>query len=129
MNRIFQVKLFSQSREIVRISVHIVTIPRLGRTAVPAPVMRDNSIALLAEEQHLSVPVVRGERPAVTEHYGLAFSPVLVVNLRTIFGGNGGHNALLLVICFTTATCTGKAGNAFDEGGWECKCKRATPLN
>src|ERR1700694_5742723 len=92
MNRIFQVKLFSQSREIVRISVHIVTIPRLGRTAVPAPVMRDDSITLLAEKQHLSVPVVRGERPAVAEHHGLPGSPIFVVDLRSVFCSDCRHD-------------------------------------
>src|SRR6202521_2994865 len=97
MNRIFQVKLFSQSREIVGISVHIVTIPRLGGTAVPAPVMRNDSIALLAEEQHLSVPVVRGKRPAVTEHYGPSRAPVLVVNLRAVFCRDRRHKSFSLV--------------------------------
>src|SRR6266849_2217121 len=98
MNRIFQVKLFSQSREIVRISVHIVTVPRLGGTAVPAPVVRDNSIALLAEEQHLSVPVVRGKRPAVAEHYGLALSPVLVVNVGAVFCRERRHKGFSSVV-------------------------------
>src|SRR6266849_1954642 len=102
MNRIFQVKLFSQSREIVRISVHIVTVPRLGGTAVPAPVMRDDSIALLTEKQHLSVPVVRGKRPAVTEHNGLALSPVLVVNLRAVSCRDRRHKGFSLVV---TVSC------------------------
>src|SRR6266851_3052749 len=125
---VLQVKLFGKHREIVGVGVHVIAVPGLCGTAVPSPIVRDDPITTLAEEQHLSVPVVCGERPAVTEHDGLALSPVLVVNLRTVFGGNGGHNGLLLVICFTTATCTGKTGNAFDEGGRECKCKRTTPL-
>jgi len=65
MDCVLQAELFSQSREIVGVSVHLVAIPRLGGTAVPSPVMSDDSIALLAEKQHLSVPVVGGERPAV----------------------------------------------------------------
>jgi len=52
---------------------------------VTAPVGCDDSIAMLAEEHHLSVPVVRGERPTVAEHDGLALSPVLVVDLRPSF--------------------------------------------
>src|ERR1700686_2534157 len=97
MDRVLQVKLFCEDREIVSISVHIVTIPRLGGTAVTSPVMRDDSITLLAEEQHLSVPVVRGERPAVTENYGLALSPILVVNVRAVFCRERRHKLFSLV--------------------------------
>jgi hypothetical protein len=56
-----------------------------------SPVMRDHTIAVLAEKQHLSIPVVRRERPTVTEHYGLACSPVLVENLGTVFHRDCGH--------------------------------------
>src|SRR5271156_3359594 len=95
MDCVFQVELIRQHCEIVGVGVHIVAIPRLGRTAVAAPVVRDDSIAVLAEEQHLSVPVVRGERPAVTEHNGLTRAPVLVINLRAIFCRNCRHTSLL----------------------------------
>src|SRR6202023_1040885 len=91
MDCVLQVKLFGEGCEIVGVGVHVITIPRLGGTAVPSPVMRDDSIALLAEEQHLSVPVVGGERPTVTEHDGLALSPVLVVNGCSVFRCNGWH--------------------------------------
>src|SRR5712692_11014423 len=105
MDRVLKVKLFSQSREIVGVGVHLVTFPRLGGTAVTSPVMRDDSIALLAEEQHLSVPVIRGERPAMTEHYGLALSPVLVVDVRTVFCRERGHKDLL-ELCFSVSVFT-----------------------
>src|ERR1700719_1034253 len=88
---LLQVKLFSEGREIVRIGIHLVAVPGLGGASVPSPVMRDDPIAALAEEQHLSVPVVRTERPSVTEYDGLALSPVLVVNLRSVFCGDGRH--------------------------------------
>src|SRR5580658_4293866 len=91
MDRVFQVKLFGKCREIVSVGVHIVAIPRLRGTAVAAPVVRDDSVAVLAEEQHLSVPVVCGERPSVTEHDGLTCAPVFVINLRTIFCRNRWH--------------------------------------
>src|SRR5437667_144432 len=56
------------------------------------PIFSDfGSVALLAEEQHLSVPIVRSERPAVTEHYGLALSPVLVVNMCAVFCCDSRH--------------------------------------
>ena len=39
------------------------------------PVVRDDAIASLAEEQHLSVPVVRAQWPAVRENDRLARCP------------------------------------------------------
>src|SRR5258707_8508024 len=98
MDCILQVEFFSQSREIVGVGVHLVSIPRLGGTAVTSPVVSDDSIALPAEEQHLSVPVVRAERPAVTEHYGLALSPVLVEDMRAVFYRERGHKGSSLVV-------------------------------
>src|SRR6266478_6077463 len=98
VDSVLQVKLFSEGCEIVGVGVHVVAIPRLGGTTVPSPVMRDDSIALLTEEQHLSVPVVRSERPAVTEHYGLALAPILVVNLRAVFCGERRHKGFSLVV-------------------------------
>src|SRR6266581_7024063 len=89
---VFQVESFCESREIIGVGVHLVAIPRLGGTAVTSPVMSNNPIALLAEKQHLSVPVIGGERPSVTEHYGLALSPVLVVNLCAVFSCDRGHD-------------------------------------
>src|SRR5438132_11408080 len=98
VDSVLQVKLFSEGCEIVGVGVHVVAIPRLGGTAVPSPVMRDDAIALLAEEQHLSVPVVRGERPAVTEDYRLSFAPILVVNLCAVFCRNCWHKLVLLLL-------------------------------
>src|SRR5580692_3030966 len=101
MDRIFQVKLFSQHREIVGVGVHIIAIPRLFGTAVPSPVSRNDSIAALAEKQHLSVPIVRREGPAVTEHDGLSLAPVFVVNLCTVFCRNRWHTCSpVVVVCF-----------------------------
>src|SRR5438445_2906802 len=100
VDSVLQVKLFSEGCEIVGVGVHVVAIPRLGGTTVPSPVMRDDSIALLAEEQHLSVPIVRSERPAVTEHYGLALSPVLVVNLCAVFCCDSRHEIFSFLQCF-----------------------------
>src|SRR5882672_2517015 len=82
---LLQVKLFGEGGKIVGVGVHLVPIPRLCGTAVSSPVMGNDSIAMQAEEQHLGVPVVGAERPAVTEDDGLALAPVLVVNLRAVF--------------------------------------------
>src|SRR6478736_4208600 len=49
--------------------------------------------ALCEEVQHLAVPVVRAERPAVVEHdrLGVARPPVLVVDLRAVNRGDRAH--------------------------------------
>ncbi len=55
------------------------------------PVVRDHAIAMLPEEQHLGVPVVRGQRPTVRENDRLSRAPVLVVNLCSVLRGNSRH--------------------------------------
>src|SRR6266446_6175996 len=95
MDCVLQVELFGKSREIVGVSVHLIAFPRLIGTAMPTAVVRDHSIAALAKEQHLSIPIVRSKGPTVTEYDGLSRAPVFVVNLRSVFCGNGWHIALL----------------------------------
>lgn len=55
-----------------------------------ASVNSHTAITVLDEKQHLTDPSVRVQRPTVGERYDRTFSPVLVVNLRAIFCGNGG---------------------------------------
>src|SRR5689334_2137277 len=95
VNGIFQVQLFREGCEVVRVRVHIVAIPCLGGTAMPSPVMRNDSIADLAEVQHLSFPIVGAERPAVAENDRLSRAPVLVINLRAVFRSDRRHKFLL----------------------------------
>src|SRR5712691_2582809 len=56
-----------------------------------APVMRDRAEAVLRQEQHLAVPCVRAQRPAVRERDDRALAPVLVVDFRAVFGGDRTH--------------------------------------
>jgi hypothetical protein len=37
------------------------------------------------EEQHLGIPVIGAERPAVMEDYGLSLAPVLVKDFHAVF--------------------------------------------
>ena len=61
-----------------------------------AAVMRYDAIAVLEEEQHLRVPVIGRQRPAMAEHDGLTFAPVLVENLNAVFGWNRAHTTTSL---------------------------------
>src|SRR5438132_6943689 len=65
----------------------------LGGAAMAAPVMGYDAIAVLEEEQHLRVPVIGRQRPAVAEHDGLTFAPILVEDLNAVFRGDRAHVA------------------------------------
>src|SRR4051812_18414036 len=71
--------------------IHVMAAARLGRAAMAPPVMGDDTEALAEKEEHLSVPIVRRERPAMAEHDGLTRTPVLVENIGAVPGGDRGH--------------------------------------
>jgi hypothetical protein len=50
--------MVSDGLQIVGIVVEVVAVGYLRRTAVPAPVVRDDPITFGEEEQHLRVPIV-----------------------------------------------------------------------
>jgi hypothetical protein len=95
VDSILQVEMHRKSRKVIGIMVHIVAVGGLSRATVPTAIVGDNPIAMMQEEQHLVIPVVRAERPTMAENYRLAFTPVLVVNLYTVFGRDSGHESLL----------------------------------
>ena len=97
VNRILQVEMIGDGLQIVGIMVEVVTIAYLRRTAVAASVVGDDPITLGEEEQHLRVPIVRTERPAMAEHDGLSFAPVFVINSYSVFGFDVAHNFFSLV--------------------------------
>src|SRR5271168_837733 len=71
--------------EVIGVVIHIVSVAGLGGTAMSAPVVSYDAIAVIQEEHHLGVPVVGRQRPAVRENDGLTFAPVLVINLSAVF--------------------------------------------
>ena len=91
MDGVLQIEMRRQRRQIVGIMIHVVAVAGLGRAAVAAPVMGDDAIAVVQEEQHLRVPVVGRQRPAVAEHDRLPAAPVLVENLDAVFGDDHWH--------------------------------------
>src|SRR5579859_315158 len=83
---VFQTQRFHERRKIVGISIHLVAVPRLAGSAVAAPVVRNAAISTGCQKQHLVLPRVGAERPAVAEYDRLPRTPVLVVNLRAVSG-------------------------------------------
>src|SRR5438034_754973 len=58
-----------------------------------AAIMRDHPEALVQEEEHLRVPVVGAERPAMMEddRLGVLWAPVLVIDFGVVFGCDDAH--------------------------------------
>src|ERR1700677_4668558 len=86
VNSVFEIEMRGQCGQVIGIVIHVVTVAHLRGTTMAAAVMRDDAIAVIEEEQHLRVPIVGRQRPAMTEHDGLTFAPVLVVDLNAVFG-------------------------------------------
>ena len=80
--------MLGDGRRVGGVMVHVVARIDLGRTAVAAAVVRHHPIAVLEEEQHLGVPIVAAERPAVMKHDGLGRlrTPVLVEDFHAVGG-------------------------------------------
>jgi hypothetical protein len=91
MNRIFQIELRDDRREIVGIVIHVVSVGDLGGAPVAAPVMRDDPVTMIEEEDQLGIPVVARKRPAVAEHDRLSFSPVRVENFSSVLRRHKWH--------------------------------------
>src|SRR5262245_16252421 len=91
VNGVLQIKMGGHRREIIGIVIHVVAVARLGGSAVAAAVMGDHTIAVIEKEQHLRVPVIGRQRPAMAEHDGLTLAPILVKNLYSIFCFNSAH--------------------------------------
>ena len=58
---------------------------------MPTPVMRDDAKAVVGEEEHLALPAIRIQRPAMAQYHRRAGAPVLVIDLRSVFGGDRAH--------------------------------------
>lgn len=72
--------------QVIGVGVHVVALGRLVRAAMATAVVGDHAEALLHQEQHLGVPGVGVERPAVREHHRTARTPVLVEDARAVLG-------------------------------------------
>jgi len=89
---VLQVELFDECREVVGVGIKVVAIPRLARTAMSPPIMRDAAISARCEIEHLIFESIRGERPTMAENHGLSAAPVLEIDLRAVFGRDRVHS-------------------------------------
>src|SRR5262245_57864679 len=93
VNGVAQVEVLDDSGDVGGVVVHVVAVADLARPAVAAPVMGNDAIALVEEIEHLRVPVVGAQGPAVMEdqRLGISGAPVLVENLNAILCGYRAH--------------------------------------
>src|ERR1700723_2519106 len=92
MNRVVQVKVRGHRGQVIGVVVHVVAVGDLRRASVTAAVMGDDPVTVQQEVHQLGVPVVTGQRPAVTEDDRLPRSPVLVEDLRAVGGSDRRHS-------------------------------------
>lgn len=81
VDRVAQIEVLDHGPQVVGVVVHVVPVADLGRAPLAAAVGGGDAVALVEEEQHLVVPVVRGERPTVAEDDRLTRAPVLVIDV------------------------------------------------
>jgi len=58
MDGVPEIEMGSHGSQVVGVVIHVVTVAGLRGASVPAPVVGDDAVAVLQEEQHLGVPVV-----------------------------------------------------------------------
>ena len=58
VHRLAEVQVLREFCDIARVGVHVVAGRRLRGASVPAAVVRDHTIAVSQEEQHLRIPVI-----------------------------------------------------------------------
>ena len=80
-----------QRRKVIGVVIHVVAVCGLGRATMATAVMGYDAIAVFEEKQHLRVPVIGRQRPAVAEHDGLALPPIFVEDLDAVFGFDRAH--------------------------------------
>src|SRR5438034_10080381 len=81
VNRILKVEMIGHRLQIVGIVVHVVSTAGLSRATMSAPISRNDAEAFAEEKKHLRVPIIRRERPAVTEHNRLPAAPVFIIDV------------------------------------------------
>src|SRR5438105_8801191 len=81
VNRILEVEMVGHGLQIVGIVVHVVAVAGLSRATMSTPISCNDAETFAEEKKHLRVPIIRRQRPAMAEHDGLTFSPVLIIDV------------------------------------------------
>src|SRR6266478_4385201 len=65
-----------------------------------AAVMRDYAETVLGEEEHLAIPGVRAQWPAMRECHDRPLAPIFVINLRPVSGFDCAHMCCSFLFAF-----------------------------
>src|SRR5689334_2818414 len=84
VNRILQPEMIGDRFQVVRVMVHVVAAAGLGGAAMSAPIGGDHAVTFAKEKEHLRIPIIRRERPAVTEDDGLSTAPVFIIDVDVL---------------------------------------------
>src|SRR5438552_7527844 len=91
-----------------------------------AAIMCDAAVAARGQEKHLVLKSVRAQRPAVAEGNGLTRAPIIVINLRSVFGSDRAH-----AFCLDAWIVTPRAGliqrTPCDDAAFSGKCSLEKP--
>jgi len=90
-DRAVQIEPIHHRREVICVGVHIVAGGWLVRATMATPVVRDHAIAVLEHEEHLPVPDIARQRPAVREHDRPTLAPVLAEEAGVVGSGHEAH--------------------------------------
>src|SRR5215471_7913991 len=91
MDGVAEVQMLDDGSRVGGVVVHIVAVRYLARPPVTAAINADHPVPLLDKKQHLSVPVIGTERPAMVEDNRLAAPPIFVENLCAVGGCDYAH--------------------------------------
>jgi len=113
--------MFDDSGSVGGVVFHVVAAADLARPAMAAPVMGDDAVALLDEEEHLRIPVVTAQGSAVMKDDRLTGAPVLVEDMCSVFGCDCRHgitsffvpDAEAFLLCPLSSLLTFAAGATF----------------
>jgi hypothetical protein len=92
MDSVRQIQSLDKFGQVVGVGVQIIAVPGLAGTAMATTVMRDAAVTPRGQIKHLVFKGIRAQRPAMTENDRLTGAPVLEVDVRSVFGGDGAHN-------------------------------------
>lgn len=110
-----EIEVLDQRREIVGVRVHLVALRGLARSTVTTTIVGDAAKPSRREQEHLALPAVRAERPAMTEDHHRARAPVFGVKLRSVLRRQGGHDGRDCTRCASTNAPAGTGRGRYDR--------------
>lgn len=90
---ITKIEMLGYRRHVGSVVIHVMAIAHLRRSAMPAAIVGDDTVTLPDKEEHLIVPIVGAEWPAVMEDNWLRRfrTPVFVEELNSVLSVDRDH--------------------------------------